>query len=1083
MSTPPLTIQLFGPLRVLVQGEPMPRVPTRAVEWLLALLVLRHGRTVDRAWLAGTLWPDSEESRALSNLRDMLVHLRKALGLERARVLSPTRDTLTLDLEGVEVDVVRFDRAVRNREEAEFKHAVEVYTGTLLEGCTEEWVFSERASREQACLRALETLADAAEQRQDYAEALVLFRRAESMDALSDSTQRGLMRMLTATRHTPAALYAYREYRLRLREEMNVEPDEQTVQLYQQIREQTRQAAQKRDSTRAEAPPAPVSSPQTPSPPSTLPHPLTALIGREQETREISEALSRSRLVTLVGGGGVGKTRLSIQVARSLASDHAQEVVFVELAALSEPQLLSTFVVTVLGIREEASPQPDYLLRALTARLSTQPVLLVLDNCEHMIEAAASLTQTLLERCPVLRILTTSRQRLGLTGEVVWRVPSLLVPDLEPLPAEPAEAITAALVFPAIQLFVERAVSAHSTFQLTRREEVEAVCRICRRLDGIPLAIELAAARVRSLTVEDINGKLDQRFRLLTGGSPTALPRQQTLRSLIDWSYNLLGEEERALLCRLSVFSGGWTLEAAETICTGDLVEEWEMLDLLTSLVDKSLVVAETTGASVRYRLLETVRQYARDRLLDGGTAPIWRNRHLAFFLKLAEELEANTGSASQQELISHLEEEHDNLRAALDWSLKEKEGSASLRLCGGLQSFWRMRGHYTEGREWCSRVLGAVEAQVRTLERAKALNTAGILANLQGDYVSARVYHEESLDLFRELGDKRGIAGSLHGLGNVTSNQGDYTSARNHYEESLTLKRELGDRSGIGAALHNLGNVAKNQGDYASARAYYEESLGLFREIGHRQFLCNALTNLGRVAALSGDNSRASTYFEESLSIYKASRDRHGIATSMIHLGNLAHSQSDSARAQTYYEESLILYREMADRSGIGSALNNLGGVAYQREDYERARAYYEESLTIFRDIGYRQFLSISLLGLGNVAAGLNDYVLARPYYEEGLNIQKELGDRHGIATSLEAYAHMAVKNSKPELALLFWGAAAVLREEIGSPLPPGDEERYTCAMAEICQSLGEEAFAAAWARGRSMTTEQAIKYAISEG
>ncbi|HLK60485.1 MAG TPA: BTAD domain-containing putative transcriptional regulator, partial [Chthonomonadaceae bacterium] len=813
----------------------MPRVRTRSVEWLLALLALRHGRTVDRSWLAGTLWPDSEESQALHNLRDILVHLRKALGSEGVRVQSPTRDTLTLDLEGAEVDVVRFDRAMKVGEEEALRSAVQVYTGPLLEGCLEEWVFAERASREQACLRALETLADAAEQRQEYAEALALLNRAKGMDALHDSARRGLMRVLAASGDTPAALSSYREYRVLLREEMNVEPDAETVRLYQQIRQQAGQPVQ-RIAPPPEARPSSASSPASSSPLSGLPHQLTALIGREQEARDIADALSRSRLVTLVGGGGVGKTRLGIEVARDRISHSAQRAAFVELASLSDPALLPTFVASALGIREIASPEPAAPTQALIGWLHTYKDLLVLDNCEHLIEAAALLAQTLLEGCPDLHILATSRQRLGLMGEVVWRVPSLPVPEVETLPVDPMDAVAAALTFPAIRLFVERAASAQMGFQLTRREEVEAVCRICRRLDGIPLAIELAAARVASLTVGDIHARLDQRFRLLTGGSRAALPRQQTLRSLIDWSYDLLNAAEQALLCRLSVFAGGWTLEAAEAVCAGGPVEEWETLDLLSSLIDKSLVVAETSNSNRRYRLLETVRQYARDRLWEDGSEPNWRNRHLAFFLALAEEAKSYLTGANQQQWLERLEMEHDNLRQGLTYCLEEPaESEAGLRLAGSLQLFWLVRGYYSEGREYLAALLAHPSAQERTRARADALNAAGALARDQGDSFAARSLYEESLAIRRELGDRRSIAGSLHNLGQVSHSLMDYRTATLLCEEALQINREIGNRLWESFNLIELGSLAWDQGDYASARSLHEQGLAISRELGNK--------------------------------------------------------------------------------------------------------------------------------------------------------------------------------------------------------------------------------------------------------
>lgn len=1074
----PLTIHLFGPMRVLVHGEPIPRVRTRSIEWLLALLTLRHGRTVDRTWLAETLWPDSQERQAHHNLRDALVHLRKALGDEKERLQSSTPGTLTLNLEGAEVDVVRFDQALRLRnarndatDDTALNAVVESYTGPLLEGCSEEWVFPERTAREQACLQALETLADAAEQRQNYPEALGLLRRAKDMDPLRDTTWRALMRVLAASGDTPAALAIYREYRLLLREAMNVDPDPETVRLYQQIRQQP---------PKPETPPtsATVASPMEPS---TVPNPLTTLIGREQETREIAEAVVRHRLVTLVGGGGVGKTRLAIEAARELATQKRREVAYVELAALTDPSLLPSFVVTTLGVRGNTTPDPSALVQALIGWFAARPLLLILDNCEHLVDEAASLVQLLLDRCRDLHILTTSRQRLGLTGEITWRVPSLATLDIAQLPADPTDAMRDALTYPAVQLFVERAAATNTAFQWTRREEVEAVCRICERLDGIPLAIELAAARVRLLSVEDIHSRLDQRFRLLTGGSRTALARQQTLKSLIDWSYDLLSEAEKALLCRLSVFSGSWTLEAVEAVCAGDPFEDWEILDLLTSLIDKSLVVVEPASGRIRYRLLETIRQYAGDRLREAGQETIWRERHLAYFLAMAEEAEAGMSGAGQMERVSQLAAEQDNLRAALEVSLLSTTATAALRLCGTLLSFWRMRGYYTEGREWCARALGRADTRTWPLERAKALNTAGVLANLQGDYAVALSYHTESLALSREARDTRGIAGALHGLGNVTSNQGDYGAARAYYEESLTLRREIGDRSGMGALLHNLGNVARNQGDLAGAQAYAEESLPIFRESGHRQFLSNALVSLGRVAAFLGNYDQARAYYEEGLALVRETGDRSSIATSLILLGNVAHSLNAPDQSRAYYEESLALYREVADRSGIGAALNNLGGVSYQVGDYEQARMYYEESLPIFREIGHRQFLTISLHGLGNVAADQGDYVRARPFYEESLRLQNELEDRHGIATSLEAFVNLAVKNKQWERALKLWGAAEALRAEIGAPLAPAERPRYDRLIAEVRTTLVDDTtFDTLLQAGHAQTMEHAIEYAL---
>ncbi|HLK59589.1 MAG TPA: BTAD domain-containing putative transcriptional regulator [Chthonomonadaceae bacterium] len=564
MPTAALTIYLFGPLRVLVGDEPLPRVPTRSIEWLLALLALRHGRAVDRSWLAGTLWPDSSESQALHNLRNDLVHLRKALGREGARIQSPTRDTLTLALEGAEVDVVDFDRAVRAGDEASLLHAVALYTGPLLEGCYEAWVSPERESREQACLTALESLADKATERADYAAAIPYLRKAEKLDPLRDTTARRLMSALQVTGDTAAAIEVYRRLRLRLHEELFSVPDEATTRLFQQIRAPSRS----RTVPKTEALGTP--TPSVPVPPSSVPvstfsrppHPLTRLIGREPEVADIQKYLHQSRLVTLIGAGGVGKTRLALEVAGRAAEAFEQRVAWVELASLAEGDLLLPTLATALGLRQEGMSDPEMLRNALVARLSESASLLIVDNCEHLLDALAELVQTLLSRCPLLRVLATSRQRMGLAGETAWRVPSLLAPAPDQAPADPQ----AALTFPAIRLFVERAASAFTGFQLTRREEVEAVCQICRRLDGIPLALELAAARTNVLSVGQIASRLDDRFALLSGGHRKASPRHQTLRALIDWSYEQLAEGERVLLRRLSVFAGGWSLEAVEAV-------------------------------------------------------------------------------------------------------------------------------------------------------------------------------------------------------------------------------------------------------------------------------------------------------------------------------------------------------------------------------------------------------------------------------------------------------------------------------------------------------------------------------------
>jgi predicted ATPase/class 3 adenylate cyclase len=768
--------------------------------------------------------------------------------------------------------------------------------------------------------------------------------------------------------------------------------------------------------------------------PNNLPQQLTSFIGREKEIVEIEALLARTRVVTLTGSGGSGKTRLGLQVAADSLARYPDGAWFVELAALSEPGLVTQTVASVLGLKEAAG---EPIIRTLTEHLKHKQLLLLLDNCEHLVDACATLADVVVRQCPGVRVLATSREALGITGEQTYRVPSLSLPDRKQAPTPQSLSI-----YESVQLFIDRALLVRSDFQVSN-QNAPALASLCCQLDGIPLAIELAAARVRSLSVEEIDGKLDQRFSLLTGGSRIALPRQQTLRSLIDWSFDLLREPEKLFLQRLSVFAGGWTLAAAEAVCAGEGIEQGDVLDLLTSLADKSLVVPEQKDAQTRWRLLETVRQYARDRLEDSGGGAAIHVRHRDYYLALAEEADPKLRGAEQAGWLRRLEEEHENLRVGLAWSLAEGEPRGGLRLCGALQRFWGTRGHFSEGRQWCTRVLGKAGAEERTRERAYVLNAAGVLANLQGDYPAARALHEQSVAIRRVVGDRFGMAGSLGNLGIVALNQGDYPAARALYEESLAIVRELGDRSGIAKSLCNLGNVAQEQGDYPAARTLHEESLAIHRELG----------------------------------------DRSGIATSLGGLGIVAFEQGDYPAARALYEQSLAIERELEDRFGIASSLCALGSVALYQGDYPTARALLEESLAMRRELGARLGISISLVNLGNVALHQGDHPAARALYEESLAIFREIGERWGIPYSLEGLAAVVASLRDSLRAARIWGATERLRAEIGTPLPPNQRPGYDRRVAAARIASGDDAaFDSAWQEGRCLTLDQAIDLALTK-
>jgi predicted ATPase/class 3 adenylate cyclase/Tfp pilus assembly protein PilF len=787
-----------------------------------------------------------------------------------------------------------------------------------------------------------------------------------------------------------------------------------------------------------------------------LPIQVTSFIGREEERETARRLLSTTRLLTLVGTGGAGKTRLSLEVGADLLDEFSDGVWLVELAALADPALVPQTVAQVLSVREQSGRAITDILKD---HLRTRRLLLILDNCEHLLEACARLADTLLHACDHLKILASSREGLRIGAEQTYRVPSLPTPDPTRLPTEEKDLAGVLLEYSAVELFVERARHHRSDFKLTHRNAA-AVAAICHRLDGIPLGIELAAARVRSLSVEEIGKRLDQRFRLLTGGSRTALPRQQTLRALIDWSYDLLTEGERRLLARLSVFAGGWTLEAAEAVCgdASSLTTEdteghrgtaspqhpipntqhpFDVLDLLTSLVDKNLVVFEERGDQERYRHLETVREYAAEKLRDAGETDMARQRHMGWYLRLAEQAEPKLSGPEQEDWLDRLEAERDNLRFAIEMGA----GEAGLRLAATLGRFWEMRSYHSEGRALLALAMKAANGVATTKTRARALTAAGILAWRQSDLLSARTLLDESLPLMRSLGDGYGIATALNCLGNIARGQSDYTSARALFEESLALRREIGDLSGVASSLNNLASIASDLGDPKAAQALFEESLALRRTVG----------------------------------------DRWGIAMALNNLGNTLIEQREYETARKLLEESLALGQKLGDSGLTALSLHNLANIAFCQNSNETARTLFEQSLVMRRGLGNKWGIAMSLNALGQIAVLEGDYRRAREIYEEGLAINREIGDLRGMVYYLEAFATLCSEQGQGTRAAQLWGAVASAREAIQSPLSDMDHQIREQQAAGVREAIGAEAFQAAWNQGLAMPLEQAVVYALN--
>lgn len=588
-----------------------------------------------------------------------------------------------------------------------------------------------------------------------------------------------------------------------------------------------------------------------------LPLQLSSFIGREREIAEVTRLLASSRLVTLTGAGGCGKTRLALQIADRVQELFPAGVWFIDLAPITDPSLIPLEFVAALHVHEQPG-QP--LLNTLVSSLLDKRILLLCDNCEHLIEACAHLMHSLQSACPNLNILATSREALNIPGETIYRVPSLAIPLQSSATPE-----TEFLKTESVQLFVERASAVQPHFALTD-QNAAAVAQICARLDGMPLAIELAGARATMFSAGEIAARLDDRFSLLTAGARTALPRQRTLRAAIEWSHDLLTVPERTVFHRLSVFANSWSLDAASEICS--LADASQTLELLAHLVNKSLVIAEEQNGQTRYRMLETIREYASEKLASDGEMARLRDQHLAFFVKLAETAQTKLNGPEQSEWFATLERDHDNLRRALEWSLAGSQVAKGLRLAVALTHFWDAHDHAGEGYWWLMRLLAEPAASGPTLPRARALQGAGFLAFVQHDFAHARPPTEAALRLAQELGDQRLVAVCLLSLGIVSYAEHNFSDARSYYEQALAVQRTLGDPRSISVALAHVALSALHDGEYPRAQALLEESLNLVVQLQDKFAMAYAYRRLAQAALYQGQLERAADACRQSVAL-----------------------------------------------------------------------------------------------------------------------------------------------------------------------------------------------------------------------
>ena len=1031
---PILHIQLLGEFRLWTDAGPVEGFNSARAQAFLTYLLLHREAPQPRQALAFLLYPDSTEKQARTNLRQLIHLLRQALPAVEAFVLADGQSLQWRVGSPFVLDVLEFEAAAHAAGADRLRAAVDLYRGELLPGCYDDWVLAEREQLRQRYVEALARLIELLTEARNFRPAIQYAELLLRQDSLREETYRLLMR-LHAWRGDPAGVVrVYQMCAAVLQRELGVPVSPETQAAYESLR------------ARKVAVPAPGDA----SPPRryhNLPLQLTRFLGREREVAGLRQILKPEpdtaavRLLTLTGVGGCGKTRLALQVAGGLCRDDAPRpypdgVWLVELAPLVEAGQVPLAVAKALNVQEQTG---GTLLTALTDQLHAKALLLILDNCEHLVDACAQLAESMLHHCPRLQILATSRERLNIPGEQAWPVPALTLPA-----ADQGDALVELQRSEAVQLFVERAAATLPTFHLNS-DNAGAVARVCRQLDGIPLAIELAAARVKVLAVQQMAERLDDRFRLLTSGSRTALPRQQTLRGLVDWSYDLLSEPERLLFRRLAVFAGGWTLEAAEAVCGGELASLTSVntLDELARLVDKSLVTQASSEPVTRYRYLETIRQYAYEKLQAAGEIEPMQHRHLAFFRDFVVASESAVLGPAQFAALDRLDAEHDNVRAASDWAARSGYVADGLRMCGALFPYWLIRSRWTEGSACVEMLLARQEAPVTTAVRARALGVYATLQGLQGNWALAVKQYTEGVALARGLagGGERSLCEMLVFWSYLWVYQYSIVTAETLAQEGLRLARALNDGYLAAIALNTLGLVAMRRGDLDLARRVLEEGVAQGRAAGNAWGASIPLGNLTNVLI------------------------EHG----------------DYARAQSTMSEAMDVYRRIGDKYDLGIAFSVLGKIAWKQGKLGEARARRTESLAMKRELGVKSHVAGELCDLAVIAIAQGDSAAARQWHGESLALCQETGDVKLAVNNLAGLAAAAAGQQELPRSVRLSAAAETLGARHNVEWVDGLEPLLAATVAAGQAALAETAFKALWAEGSALTLEQAIEYALA--
>lgn len=1050
-----LKLGLLGPLQVTIDNAPITTFESDKVRALLAYLAVESEQPHRREALIGLLWPDSPEQTARRNLRQALYNLRQAIGDSTAKPphLIITREEIQFNtLSDYSLDISRFNELLDRCEKhlprcteacpihaANLQEAVKFYGGNFLQEFFlddnvefEEWALKVRERQRLRAQESLTYLGNYYERLGEYELAQRFVLRQLELDSWREEAHRQLMRVLVLNGQRSEALAQYEKCRRVLAEELGIEPSAETRELYLQIR----------DHGGIKKPEGDAKFRQTASrQPAAMPVHLTPFVGREHELAELARLLTddKCRLVSLVGAGGIGKTRLALEAAHTLQGKFADGVVFVPLAPLNSSTFISSAIGEAVGLVFSGLTEPKL---QLLSTLCGKQMLLILDNLEHLLadgsfeENGAGLFDELLQHAPQVKLLITSREPLNLRHEWVFQLGGLDLP-LDEL----AHTITNSS---AVTLFAQSARRAQAGFGMQEQER-RAVARICQVVGGNPLAIELAASWVRMLSCDEIVQEIERNLDFLAASQRNMPERHRSMRAVFDHSWQMLNGVEQEALAKLSVFSGGFNRDAAAQVAQASL-------SVLASLISKFLVVRLDSD---RYGFHELIRLYARERLTERGELDGVRDAHLNYFIELAEAAEPKLYDSEQIIWLDRLEREHDNLRTALEWAMNTRaaimasagemrieQTQSALRLVGALFLFWGRRDHWSEGRQWLSRALAQSNDPAPSLLRAKALRAAVILAVEQADVEVAHKLSEQNLAVARELGDPHALAAALSAHGYLLWKQKEFAPARAYCEQGLGLSRTLEDREATAESLHYLAHIATNQNDLPAARIYLQESAAIFRTIGDAFGWNFSLNDLGLIAYLQNDYLNAISLFEASLEGFRQIRSTPGIVSALNGLGDLARATGNYERAGTLYEECVRVYRDMGDQDEFPSILHNLAYVAEHRGEHARA-------LDLFRDALMRE---------------------------------RDIHNRAGVAECLVGIAVVLVAQGDPQLAARLFAAAEALRESVGASLWPADRAEHERGLIELGRLLDSESVAACWREGQSMTLEDAISKSLGD-